>query len=126
MSVASRQTTQDTVPQPEESGELFCPASAAMELLQEKWVLFIVRALLNGSKGFNELRRDVGNCNPSTLSERLDNLERHGIIIKTVHSMMPPRTGYELTDAGFALQSVIEGIDAWARQHLKASPLERV
>jgi DNA-binding HxlR family transcriptional regulator len=88
------------------------------------WVLFIVRALLHGSKGFNELRRDVGNCNPSTLSERLDTLERHGIITKTVHSTMPPRTGYELTAAGFALQSVIEGIDAWAREHLKSAPKE--
>ena len=121
MSAAARQPMQDAPPQLEDSSELFCPASAAMELLQEKWVLFIVRALLGGSKGFNELRRDVGNCNPSTLSERLDNLERHGIITKTVHSTMPPRTGYELTAAGFALQSVIEGIDAWARQHLKAA-----
>ncbi len=101
-----------------------CPAIAAIELLQEKWVLFIVRALLEGAKGFNELRRDIGNCNPSTLSERLDNLERHGIITKTVHSTMPPRTSYELTEAGFALQSVILEIDAWARQHLKAEQAE--
>lgn len=103
-----------------------CPAIAAIELLQEKWVLFIVRALLDGSKGFNELRRDIGNCNPSTLSERLENLERHGIITKTIHSTMPPRTSYELTPAGFALQTVILEIDAWSRQHLKTQPLEHV
>jgi DNA-binding HxlR family transcriptional regulator len=125
MRTTTSQPAQDKALQLEESEELYCPAVAAMELLQEKWVLFIVRALLNGSKGFNELRRDVGNCNPSTLSERLETLERHGIITKTVHSTMPPRTGYELTSAGFALQSVIEGIDAWARQHLIATPLER-
>ena len=61
-----------------------CPAIAAIELLQEKWVLFIVRSLLQGAKGFNELRREVGGCNPSTLSERLDTLEKRGIITKTV------------------------------------------
>ncbi len=95
-----------------------CPAIAAIELLQEKWVLFIVRALLNGKKGFNELRREVGNCNPTTLSERLETLERHGIITKTVHSTMPPRTEYALTKAGVALQRVILEIDAWSRKHL--------
>jgi DNA-binding HxlR family transcriptional regulator len=113
-------------------GAPLCPAIAAIELLQEKWVLFIVRALLEGAKGFNELRRDIGNCNPSTLSERLDNLERSGIVTKTIQSTMPPRTSYELTVAGFALQNVILEIDAWSRQHLKPSPeqpepqLERV
>lgn len=98
-----------------------CPASAAIELLQEKWVLFIVRSLLKGAKGFNELRREVGGCNPSTLSERLDTLEKRGIITKTVCSTMPPRTSYELTFAGFALQNVILEIDAWSRQHLKVA-----
>ena len=96
-----------------------CPAIAAIELLQEKWVLFIVRSLLEGAKGFNELRREVGGCNPSTLSERLDTLEKRGIITKTVCSTMPPRTSYELTASGVALQNVILEIDAWSRQHLK-------
>ena len=97
-----------------------CPAIAAIELLQEKWVLFIVRSLLEGAKGFNELRREVGGCNPSTLSERLDTLEKRGIITKTVCSTMPPRTSYELTVSGFALQNVILEIDAWSRQHLQS------
>ncbi len=96
-----------------------CPAIAAIELLQEKWVLFIVRSLLEGARGFNELRREVGGCNPSTLSERLDTLEKRGIITKTVCSTMPPRTSYELTVSGFALQNVILEIDAWSRQHLE-------
>lgn len=99
-----------------------CPAIQAIELLQEKWVLLIVRSLLGGAKGFNELRREVGGCNHSTLSERLDTLEKRGIITKTVCSTMPPRTSYELTSAGFALQNVILEIDAWSRQHLKAVP----
>ena len=105
-------------PHTDEFGEL-CPTIAAIELLQEKWVLFIVRSLLGGAKGFNELRREVGGCNPSTLSERLDTLEKRGIITKTVCSTMPPRTNYKLTLAGVALQTVILEIDAWSRQHLR-------
>jgi DNA-binding HxlR family transcriptional regulator len=97
---------------------MFCPAAHAIGILQEKWTLFIVRSLLDGSKGFNELRREL-DCNPSTLSDRLDTLERAGIITKTIHSTMPPRTSYELTEAGVALQGVIGAIDTWARAYLE-------
>ena len=96
-----------------------CPAVQAIGILQEKWVLYIVRSLLENPKGFNELRRAIGNCNPSTLSERLDMLEQHGILIKTIESHMPPRTSYELSEAGFAMQDVIGEIDTWARTYLK-------
>ena len=73
----------------------------------------------HGPKRFNEIRRDVGNCNPSTLSERLEMLERQGIITKTIHSTMPPRTSYALTCAGFELQTVMASIDNWARTYWK-------
>jgi DNA-binding HxlR family transcriptional regulator len=96
----------------------FCPVYAAINLLQEKWTLHIIRSLLMGAKGFNELRREVGGCNPSTLSERLETLVTHGILHKTVHSTMPPRTSYELTPAGVALQDVIHSISTWGKSHL--------
>lgn len=101
--------------------EFNCPAVQAIELLQEKWVLHIIRDLLGGPKGFNELRRNIGGCNPTTLAQRLEHLEGTGIVHKTVHSTMPPRTSYELTPAGIALQDVIGAIDAWARTHLNAA-----
>ena len=52
-----------------------CAAGSAIEILQEKWVLHIVHALLGGPKGFNELGREVGGCNPTTLTQRLARLE---------------------------------------------------
>ncbi|MFX4481842.1 helix-turn-helix domain-containing protein, partial [Acinetobacter baumannii] len=48
----------------------FCPVYAALNLLQEKWTLHIIRALLEGPKGFNELSRAIGGVNPATLSQR--------------------------------------------------------
>jgi DNA-binding HxlR family transcriptional regulator len=96
----------------------FCPVVESIELLQEKWVLHIIRALLEGPRGFNELARAVGGVNSTTLAARLDHLERSGIVTKTVESTMPPRTRYQLTAGGVELQSVIEAIDRWARTHL--------
>lgn len=98
---------------------LSCPAYEAIQLLQEKWVLHIVRALLSGPKGFNELSREVGGCNPTTLTQRLDKLESLGLVDKTVCSVMPPKSSYCLTPAGEALQSVIAAIHDWAVVHVR-------
>jgi len=98
----------------------YCPVYDAISVLQEKWTLHIVRALLGGPLGFNELGRAVGGCNPATLKVRLDRLEELGLVTRYVHSYMPPRTSYELADAGEALQRVIDAIDEWARTHLPA------
>ena len=96
----------------------YCPAHEAIQVLQEMWTMHIVRALLDGPLGFNELGRAVGGCNPATLKVRLDRLEDLGLLRRTVHSQMPPRTSYELASAGVDLQRVIDAIDAWAREHL--------
>lgn len=95
----------------------FCPIHAAIDLLQEKWNLHIIHALLAGPHGFNELARAVGGVNAATLSSRLEGLEGRGIIIRTVESVMPPRTRYELTEAGFDLHRVIDSITDWAHKH---------
>ncbi len=99
----------------------FCPVHEAIQFLQEKWVLHIVRSLLEGPRGFNELSRSVGGCNPATLTQRLDRLVEIGIVDKEVQSVMPPRTQYRLTAAGQSLQRVIEEIDTWATSYLRPS-----
>lgn len=102
--------------------EPFCPVHASIDLLQEKWVLHIIRSLLAGPLGFNALSRDVGGVNTTTLSNRLEHLERLGIIDKQVESTMPPKTRYELTRAGYELQTVIQSIDDWARRYIRVEP----
>ncbi len=98
---------------------IHCPAYAAINLLQEKWTLHIVRTLLDGPKGFNELARSVGGCNPATLAQRVEKLVETGILAKTILSQMPPKVSYELTESGLSLQKVIEEIDKWGKINLK-------
>ncbi len=86
-------------------------------LLQEKWVLMIVHSLFGGAIGFSELMRR-GNVNTTTLTQRLNLLEHAGLLIKTIHSTMPPRTSYELTEAGLALKPVLEAITEWSAKYL--------
>jgi DNA-binding HxlR family transcriptional regulator len=98
----------------------FCPVYRAIGVLQEKWVLHIVRALLGGEKGFNELARAVGGCNSATLTQRLEHLEQLHLIHKRTEDAQVKlaRSVYSLTPAGQELQGVIDAIDLWARRHL--------
>ena len=100
----------------------FCPVYRAIGVLQEKWVLHIVRALLGGEKGFNELARADGGCNSATLAQRLEQLETLGIISKatdtTTTNTKLARSIYRLTPAGQELQAVINAISTWGSTHL--------
>ena len=86
-------------------------------MLQEKWVLHIVHALLDGPKGFNAIGREVGGCNPTTLTQRLGRLERLGVIVKD-QGAGQCRACYRLTEAGAQLEDVITAIRRWADTHL--------
>jgi len=98
--------------------------NAAFGLLQEKWVLSIVYVLMRGPIGFNEVGRGAGSVNAATLAQRLSRLESAGLVKKTVQSTMPPRTSYELTEAGCALRPVIEALSKWSDRYGKACEKE--
>ena len=86
-------------------------------MLQEKWVLHIVHTLLDGPKGFNAIAREVGGCNPTTLTQRLGRLERLGLVDKHAADGNG-RASYRLTEAGERLEDVIAAIHRWADAHL--------
>ena len=91
--------------------------AAAFGLLQEKWALSIIYVLLRGPNGFNDVGRGAGSVNSATLVQRLSRLEQAGLVRKTVRSPMPPRTIYELTKSGRALEPVIDALARWSERH---------
>lgn len=93
-----------------------CIASA-MEIIGNKWTALILRDLFTGSKRFCELERSVGNINPRTLSQRLDDLEEHGIITKEVFVEAAPRTEYTLTRKGLDLLPILEQMATWGTKY---------
>ncbi len=92
------------------SYQQFCPVAKAMELLDERWTLLIVRELVAGSRHFNEVRRGVPRMSPTLLSKRLSQLARAGIVDKRVdgHDVQ-----YVLTQAGQELKPVVEALGVW-------------
>ena len=88
----------------------FCPMSKAMELLDERWTLLVVRELLLGSKHFNDLRRGVPKMSPALLSKRLKALARAGVVERTE---LDGRPGYSLTQSGLELGEVVDALGRW-------------
>jgi DNA-binding HxlR family transcriptional regulator len=102
-------------------GELWCPVNATLGLMNRRWTLHIIRALLDGKKRFNEIGRIYG-INPRTLSERLRELECEGLLQRHVISTMPPNVEYELTEKGLAFNRIIDELAEWGRQWMPKAP----
>lgn len=88
----------------------FCPVAKAMEVLDERWTLLVVRELLLGSTHFNDLRRGVPKMSPALLSKRLKSLTRSGVVERTE---IDGRTSYSLTPCGQELASVVDALGTW-------------
>jgi DNA-binding HxlR family transcriptional regulator len=88
----------------------FCPVAKAMEVLDERWTMLVVRELLEGSSHFNDLRRGVPKMSPALLSKRLRSLERAGVVVRTVDG---GRVTYSLTECGRELEGVVDALGTW-------------
>jgi DNA-binding HxlR family transcriptional regulator len=88
----------------------FCPVAKAMELLDERWTMLVIRELLCGSRHFNALRRGVPRMSPSLLSARLRTLVRAGVVERYEEGK---QVTYELTPAGEQLRPIVEALGQW-------------
>jgi DNA-binding HxlR family transcriptional regulator len=111
-------TLSPTPPQPLEP-YIGCIASA-MEIIGNKWTALILRDLSTGSMRFGQLEKSVSGINPRTLSQRLDDLEKHGIITRKTFAEVPPRCEYTLTVKGSDLIPVLRQMATWGNKYYDA------
>jgi DNA-binding HxlR family transcriptional regulator len=90
----------------------YCPVAKANEILGDRWTLLIVREMLGGASGFNELQRGLPGISRSVLTDRMRALERAQVVERRIG----PRgrtLEYRLTPAGRDLQPVLDAIGEW-------------
>ena len=90
-----------------------CPVAWAVDVLDGKWTLLVIRDLLAGTRRFSHLRASLAGISPKTLTDRLRSLEEHGLVDRVMYAEIPPRVEYSLTDAGRRLEPVINALAAW-------------
>jgi DNA-binding HxlR family transcriptional regulator len=99
----------------------FCMLARAMELLDDRWTVLVVRDLLNGPRRFSDLEARLGGITAKTLSQRLSDLEANGLA--TVDREAGRRdVWYALTPAGMELAPALDELTAWGLRHLKRPP----
>jgi len=92
--------------------------STLLSRIGDKWTVLVVQTLKEGPRRFNELRREIPSVSQRMLTLTLRNLERDGLVNRTVTPSIPPRVDYELTQLGKSLQKPICELAAWAKDHV--------
>jgi DNA-binding HxlR family transcriptional regulator len=93
--------------------------STLLSRIGDKWTVLVVQTLGQGSRRFNELRREIPSVSQRMLTLTLRNLERDGLVSRTVTPSIPPRVDYALTELGQSLQKPICGLATWAMDHVE-------
>ena len=92
--------------------------SGLLQRIGDKWSVLVVQTLAEGPKRFNELRREIPSVSQRMLTLTLRNLERDGLVSRTVTPSIPPRVDYELTAMGHSLEKPISALVNWAMDHV--------
>ena len=94
-----------------------CPFQQAIDLLSKKHALTIIWLLQQQEpRRFNDIKRALA-INPVSLSQRLEELQEHGIVARRTFKETPPRVEYQLTAKGRDLLPLMDQLGAWATKH---------
>jgi DNA-binding HxlR family transcriptional regulator len=101
----------------------YCPISMGVEVLGDRWTPLVIRELMVGSSGFNEIHRGIPRISRTLLAQRLRQLERAGLVDRVVSDR--GRAGhYALTPAGEALTPIVWAMGHWAAEWVFGDPTE--
>jgi DNA-binding HxlR family transcriptional regulator len=95
-----------------------CRAREVLHRVGDKWSVFVIDRLGQGSQRFSELRRSIDGITGRMLTVTLRGLERDGLVTRTIHPVIPPRVDYELTPMGTTLLQTIKQLIDWADSHV--------
>ncbi|MFE6920096.1 winged helix-turn-helix transcriptional regulator [Nocardia sp. NPDC057663] len=95
-----------------------CPARGLLDRIGDKWVSLVINALADGPLRYSEVNQRLAGVSQKMLTQTLRNLERDGLLTRTVLPEVPVRVEYRLTPLGEDLLPVMRTIKSWAEQHM--------
>lgn len=97
-----------------------CPTREILDRIADKWTTLIIGMLAQGGTlRFNEIRRAIGGISQKMLTQTLRDLERDGLVSRTIYAEIPPRVEYALTPLGKTLCTPLSALTQWAQAHIE-------
>jgi len=96
-----------------------CKVTEALSVVSGKWKPTLLAHLrFSGTQRFGELRRLIPGITQKMLTAQLRELERDGLVTRTVYAEVPPRVEYSLSDYGHTLGPMLDSMYQWGEQHI--------
>jgi DNA-binding HxlR family transcriptional regulator len=99
------------------SADLACEVRRILDRIADKWSLLVIALLGQSTLRFSELRRQIDGISQRMLTLTLRNLERDGLVSRTVYPVVPPKVEYRLTTLGVTLIDTIRTLVEWTGEH---------
>ncbi|MFB7286742.1 winged helix-turn-helix transcriptional regulator [Actinacidiphila glaucinigra] len=100
--------------------EVACPISPVVDIVFSRWTTPILWSLHTfGRQRFVELQRRIKSITPKVLTQRLRQLERDGLVVRTYHPEVPPRVEYEISELGRSLAPLFAHLAEWSATNLE-------
>ena len=100
--------------------------SDVLNRIGDKWSVMVVGMLSRGTLRFNELKRQINGISQRMLTLTLRNLERDGLVTRTIYPEIPPRVEYGLTELGETLKGPINTLWDWSAANHQAIVAARI
>ena len=94
-----------------------CPVEITLTIIGNKWKVLIIRDLLLGTKRFGELKKSLDGISHKVLTAQLRQMEKDGLLIRTIYPEVPPHVEYTLTELGHSLQPVLDALRLWGESY---------
>ena len=94
-----------------------CPVELTLGVISGRWKVMIIHQLLEGTKRFNQLQRELSGITHRTLAKQLREMEASGLVSRHDYREIPPRVEYSLSTLGRTLEGILSSMHDWAEQH---------
>lgn len=95
-----------------------CPSRTILNHLTSRWGVLVMIVLLDGTKRFSQIRREIEGISERMLTETLKQLEADGMLIRKSYHTVPPHTDYTLTRYGTQAAQKLYGLVDWLEENL--------
>lgn len=96
-----------------------CPVRRVLSVVGDKWTPVVIYVLSGGAQRFSALQHRIPDISKKMLVQVLRELERAGLVERTVHDAVPPKTDYRLTAAGLQMHEPVALLCHWAHHNMR-------